>query len=415
MVFLLEIIERTMTRKYLFALYIFLNISCALYFGVLGMLGGDFKYEYPADSELLLLSLLIVLLTFWIVQRVIFKIFENIPVRKTINLNNSIVLDWLVFAIVIIGLFSSIFFSVGVLGASKDVAEDAPKLIFYFNSLFQPSLFVLIYLFYRYDSTHFFYYINFILYIILILVSGQTGQLLLLFCLYLLRKKNPLNFFQLCIFTLLGIGLYPFVRIIKDAIVQSVNAGSNLIETVLTVMSNIDIDIYFSYLFITLERFQSVSNIHYLLQNGERLSTLFDLTGSTYSFFSLYWIVSAFLRMFGIDLSNITSAQDFTAVSINGVSTWSSQIGVFGYVYFHGIYSAIIFFSIMIVLFFCIRMSKLLNKENAITNLTWFMSLLLICHGWFIPFYNYAQALLIFLGLVLTLNAFKMKHRVYGS
>lgn len=404
-----------MTRKYLFALYIFLNISCALYFGVLGMLGGDFKYEYPADSELLLLSLLIVLLTFWIVQRVIFKVFENILVKKTINLNNSIVLDWFVFAIVIIGLFSSIFFSVGVLGASKDVAEDAPKLIFYFNSFVQPSLFVLIYLFYRYDSTRFLYYINFILYIILILVSGQTGQLLLLFCLYLLRKKNPLKFFQLCIFTLLGIGLYPFVRIIKDAIVQSVNAGSNLIETVLTAMSNIDMDIYFSYLFITLERFQSVSNIHYLLQNGERLSTLFDLTGSTYSFFSLYWIVSAFLRMFGIDLSNITSAQDFTAVSINGVSTWSSQIGVFGYVYFYDIYSAIIFFSIMIVLFFCIRMSKLLNKNNAITNLTWFMSLLLICHGWFIPFYNYAQALLIFLGLVLTLNAFKMKHRVYGS
>ncbi|MHA1059385.1 hypothetical protein, partial [Enterobacter kobei] len=74
-----------MTRKYLFALYIFLNISCTLYFGVLGMLGGDFKYEYPADSELLLLSLLIVLLTFFIVQRVIFRIFENIPVKKTIN------------------------------------------------------------------------------------------------------------------------------------------------------------------------------------------------------------------------------------------------------------------------------------------------------------------------------------------
>ena len=53
-----------MTRKYLFTLYVFLNISCALYFGVLGMLGGDFKYEYPADPELLLLSLLIVLLTF---------------------------------------------------------------------------------------------------------------------------------------------------------------------------------------------------------------------------------------------------------------------------------------------------------------------------------------------------------------
>ncbi|WP_230201611.1 oligosaccharide repeat unit polymerase [Enterobacter cloacae] len=409
-----EIIERAMTRKYLFTLYVFLNISCALYFGVLGMLGGDFKYEYPADPELLLLSLLIVLLTFWIVQRVIFVIFENIPVKTTINLNNSFILDWLVFAIVIIGLFSSIFFSVGVLGASKDVAEDAPKLIFYFNSFFQPSLFVLIYLFYRYDSTRFLYYINFILYIILILVSGQTGQILLLFCLYLIRKRNALNFFQLCIFTLFGIGLYPFVRIIKDAIVQSVNAGSNLIETVLTAISNIDMDIYFSYLFITLERFQSVSNMHYLIQNGERLSALFDLTGSTYSFFSLYWLMSAFLRMFGVDLSSITSAQDFTAVSINGVSTWSSQIGVLGYIYFYGIYSAIIFVSIMIVLFFCIRMSKLLNKNNSITNLTWFISLLLICHGWFIPFYNYAQALLIFVGLVLTLNAFKVKHKAHG-
>ncbi|MCU6424843.1 oligosaccharide repeat unit polymerase [Enterobacter sichuanensis] len=404
-----------MTRKYLFTLYVFLNISCALYFGVLGLLGGDFKYEYPADSELLLLSLLIVLFTFVLLQKVIFNIFENIPVKATINLNDSYFLDCLVFAIVIIGLFSSIFFSVGVLGASKDVAEDAPKLIFYFNSFFQPSLFVLIYLFYRYDSTRFLYYANFILYIILILVSGQTGQILLLFCLFLIRKKNPLNFFQLCILTLLGIGLYPFVRIIKDAIVQSVNAGSNLIETILTAMSNIDLDIYFSYLFITLERFQSVSNIHYLIQNGERLSGLFDLTGSTYSFFSLYWLVSAFLRMFGLDLSSITSAQDFTAISINGVSTWSSQIGVFGYIYFHGVYSAIIFLSMMLVLFFCIRMSKMLNKNNAITNLTWFMSLLLICHGWFIPFYNYAQALLIFLGLVLTLNAFKMKHKAYGS
>lgn len=152
--------------------------------------GWGFQVWIPCRFRIAVIISFDCIINFFIVQRVIFRIFENIPVKKTINLNNSIVLDWLVFAIVIIGLFSSIFFSVGVLGASKDVAEDAPKLIFYFNSFFQPSLFVLVYLFYRYDSTRFLYYINFILYIILILVSGQTGQLLLLFCLYLLRKKS---------------------------------------------------------------------------------------------------------------------------------------------------------------------------------------------------------------------------------
>ncbi len=156
-----------MTRKYLAVLFAFFNISCAFYFGMLNSLGGDFKYEFTADVSLLLLSTIIALLTFFFIQVVVFSFFEKIRMDKKILYNNNISLVFIIIIITSFSIFFSLYYKVGVLGINKDIIEDAPKMVFYFNSIFQPSYLILVYLFYRYDSVRLIYYANFILYILL--------------------------------------------------------------------------------------------------------------------------------------------------------------------------------------------------------------------------------------------------------
>ncbi|APK16089.1 oligosaccharide repeat unit polymerase [Escherichia coli] len=389
-----------MTRKYLAVLFAFFNISCAFYFGMLNSLGGDFKYEFTADVSLLLLSTIIALLTFFFIQVVVFSFFEKIRMDKKILYNNNISLDFIIIIITSFAIFFSLYYKVGVLGINKDIIEDAPKMVFYFNSIFQPSYLVLVYLFYRYDSVRLIYYANFILYILLLLVSGQTGQLLILFCLYIMRKRNNFNLLRLFVLSLMGISFYPIIRIFKDAVVQSVNGNESLVGALVSVYSNLDSELYFRYLFITLERFQIVSNIHYIIENGRVLYSGFLHTGSSDTFFSLYWIFSAISKLLGYHTAHIISAQDFMAININGIPTWSSQIGVLGYFYFYQVYAVLIIMFMFFILFISITLSKYLSRNKEIINLTWFLSLMLLCHGWFIPFINYVQCLAVFVALI---------------
>ncbi|AJQ99759.1 lipopolysaccharide biosynthesis polymerase, putative [Enterobacteriaceae bacterium bta3-1] len=407
-----------MIRAYLIWLYIFFNISCAIYFGAIGKLGGDFKYEYPADVYLLVLSCFITIFTFILVQGVIFKVFERVRIRRRCSFNNTRKLDIFILVLVSLAVVISIFFKVGVLGVDKSITDDVPKIVLYFNTMFQPVFLVLIYLFYKCDSNRLIYFLIYILYVILVILNGQTAQLLILFCLFLMRKSlkgKKYNFLNIMLLTLGGLAFYPFVRMIKDAIVHSVNSKSGLADTLSMMIDGLSPEKYFDYLFITLERFQMVSNTYFIIDNGERLSSLFSHEGFSSSFYSLHWLVSAIARLLGMDTSNILSAQDFFAFYINGVSTWSSQIGVLGYFFFYNYYSIIIIVSILIILFLSVRLSAVLNKGNELVELTWCMTLLLVCHGWFLPFINYFQSLIVFFLLVLSLNARKVYYPQKGN
>ncbi|WP_330986114.1 MULTISPECIES: oligosaccharide repeat unit polymerase [Enterobacterales] len=402
-----------MTRKYLMSLYVFFNFSCAIYFGVIGKLGGDFKYESSSNVVTLVLSLMIVLFTFALIQGVIFNLFEKIPIKNNGRHVNKSALDWIMLIVVSFGIYSALIYKVGVLGVSKDVSEDAPKIIFYLNTIFQPALLVLIYLFYRYKSKYYIFYLNLLAYLILLLLSGQTGQLLLLLCLYFMRKPDKTSSLKLLLITLVGVGFYPFIRMLKDAIVQLVNNSGEWSGTFSTFLDGITIESYFSYLFITLERFQMVSNIHYLIDNGQTLGSAFQLQGMSDSFFSLFWIFSALARLLDIDVGDVVSAQDFFAYSINGIPTWSSQISMLGYFYFYGFLAGIIIAFILLLLFIAIRVSKYLSIDKEVTNLTWALSLLLICHGWFVPFMNYVQCLVCFSLIVMVFNIGNTKSLLY--
>lgn len=98
--------------------------------------------------------------------------------------------------------------------------------------------------------------------------------------------------------------------------------------------------------------------------------------------------------------AHIISAQDFMAININGIPTWSSQIGVLGYFYFYQVYAVLIIMFMFFILFISITLSKYLSRNKEIINLTWFLSLMLLCHGWFIPFINYVQCLAVFVALI---------------
>ena len=61
------------------------------------------------------------------------------PPRRFKNIRRWLILG-AIFIIIIItsfAIFFSLYYKVGVLGINKDIIEDAPKMVFYFNSIFR--------------------------------------------------------------------------------------------------------------------------------------------------------------------------------------------------------------------------------------------------------------------------------------
>ncbi|NBM57124.1 oligosaccharide repeat unit polymerase [Proteus sp. G2667] len=399
--------------SYFLYLYLFFNISCFFYFSLDGYLGGDFKNKnIETNTFLLFISLLIVIFTFLFYLKLIYKISEKITTpHLTFTRNNT--LAFITSVILFFGIYAALFFKVGVLGLEE--IEKSPKVIRWIYVITQPLYFGLIYLYYisNFKSTYF--KVNLILYLTLVLLCGQTIQLLLVFILYIYYRysyKNNSN--HIILITIMGILIYPIFRVIKDTIILSFITDSNFFHNIEKIISLNLLDIYIHYLFITLERFQIISNIQFLISNQDNIYNGYEnISNGLFGFFSNYWLQISILKLFMlIDQSyTYTSPQSYLAYLINNKTNWASHIGQAGYFIFYGINGIYIWLYSILLSLFSFILSKIITNKNNITLLTWILILQFICHGWIFAFTYFLQTLILFSILLFILGKLKIDNK----
>ena len=276
--------------------------------------------------------------------------------------------------------------------------------------------FALIYLFYRVIGSRLnkVVLLNVLLYVVYVIVSAQTINILTLFALFIisLQLKNiRVTAKKLFTLTALGLLIYPIIRFLKYAIVSSGRQNVALVSTFQNNLGDGATAMYFDFFFKSIERFQMVANIQFIMEQWDSLTYSYSsAVNGGYSFLSSYWFIDAVLRrVFGENLfAGGLSPQDFMATAINGQDTWSSHISFLGYIPFFGFYSVLVYTLMLFFVFLSIFLSRKLMANRYFLTLTWLMCLFLVCHGWFIPFINYIQSLLVFIFVIMTLQVFNV-------
>lgn len=248
-------------------LYIFFNVACVIYFSCTGLLGGDFANEYVASPFWLVVALIVVLATFYFVSCFLFNLFCSIRVTRHTQ-SNSIIIDAFLSIVIVFSTYLSVVYKIGVYGLDPDDLTSVPAYLKQIYSITQPIHLGIIYLFYRVGNFNVLTYVNLMLYIVLFLVSGQTNQFILIFALYLFYRNTyakPINKNKLVILTIFGIIFYPIFRLVKVGIVGSQRDDTELLQFATTIGSDF-FSYYSAFLFVTLERFQIVANISFILE-----------------------------------------------------------------------------------------------------------------------------------------------------
>ncbi|EML1552704.1 TPA: oligosaccharide repeat unit polymerase [Enterobacter hormaechei] len=407
--------QALLIRRYFLTIYLFFNVVCGFYFIYDGKLGGDFQGEYPTEPTLMFIAIIIVLSIFYFILSFLFSFFEKIRVRELPYCRSNL-LDYFVVILLSLSIHAAINLNVGISGLKLDEPDGSSKFYFFLISIFQPVNFALIYLFYRTVPLRVnkVFLLNIFLYVVYVIVSAQTINILTMFALfiiYLNLKQVKVSGRKLFTLTALGLAIYPVIRFLKYAIVSS---GRQNVELASTFQNNISdgvVEMYFDFFFKSIERFQMVANIQFIMERWEALSYAYNnAVNGEYSFLSSYWFIDAVLRrVFGENVfATGVAPQDFMATAINGQDTWSSHISFLGYIPFFGFYSIVVYTLMIIFIFLSILLSRKLMSSRYFLTLAWLMCLFLVCHGWFIPFINYIQSLLVFIFVIMTLQVFNV-------
>ncbi|MCF8582587.1 oligosaccharide repeat unit polymerase, partial [Enterobacter ludwigii] len=208
-----------------------------------------------------------------------------------------------------------------------------------------------------------------------------------MFIISLQLKNVRVSTKKLFALTALGLLIYPIIRFLKYAIVSSGRQNIALASTFQNNLGDGATAMYFDFFFKSIERFQMVANIQFIMEQWDSLTYSYSsAVNGGYSFLSSYWFIDAVLRrVFGENFfATGVSPQDFMATAINGQDTWSSHISFLGYIPFFGFYSVLVYTLMLIFIFFGIVLSRKLMANHYFLTLTWLMCLFLVCHGWFI-------------------------------
>lgn len=402
--------------NFLLGLYIFFNIACTIYFSATGLLGGDFGGEYKASFFWLGIALFIMLLTFVLLPTLIFYFFYSININRFKNIKSNAI-DWFFVLVFMFSIYIAMVYKMGVYGMGTEIFDSVPSHINILYSFLQIPHLGLIYFFYRVENfSRAIFLFNLTLYILLCLISGQTIQLLFVLILYLFWRRDigsPLKMSGLVFFSVIGLLLYPFIRLTKLVLVvyqrDALEAGI-VAATILNDFSGY----YIHSVFDSFERFQIVANLSFILEKFSTLSNDYQLLladNGVNNFFSSNWVFKFILKTFGffVDLSNLP--QKHLALFINGNDHWTSHISFFGYYVFYGYASLFIYLFVLLTIAIGVLICKKISNKNSVQLLNKIMILTLICHGWFMAYVDFIQALFLFYFLLYFFNAFNKNIR----
>lgn len=362
-------------------IYIISNVASFFFFLINGYLGGDFASVRVESSSLYLLySLFFTVLIFCFYTEVFFNGFEKIKI-KSFKYSSTVLLDLVVSFFLLMSIYSVSYYSIGEFVSKVEVSSQ-PLYLRSFFALFQPLHLAMIYSFYRVRKLSVIYFFNIICIIFLAILSKQTGQLLLLFFLFLyslyIYKEIRLSLVRFCALFFIGLSVYPFVRMIKEHVYS------------------FSIDNYFKYLSISLERFQSIANTQYIFENRHVFELCSASDGAMSVILSNNWLYSAIYKIL-VGSSNIfLDYQSCLAVAINNLDNWKAQVGLIGYFIIDPISGFFIMAFSVILIFLMVFLSKVISKSSEILLLSFMQFVILLLHGWITGVLLYIQSLLVF-------------------
>lgn len=365
-----------------------------------GYLGGDLAgYSFKATEEYIFLSFFLIAFLFLsfilIVVPLLYRLFEKV---SALNVVDSYAFHSFYFFICLFYLYCSI---IGI--SNHRVNHDlmlAYKYVFYFYSLLSVQFLVFIYMYYSLRSRKQLYYINCFLIFIASYLSGQTLVFILLFPLVLYRFYSESKKLSIAknIFTLfVGVALYPFFRLLKYAINTSMISDNefrldsvfNYFDAVLARESIADI--YLRFLFITLERLETVSNLEYILVNLSALKKYFSEKSYAVIDFFIFRVLDELVSGNSVRLDIM---QKHIAFLISDNDSWSAQMTFFGPLLIEGIGAIFLYGLIFLTIALCVYITSVIGGESRLLN--YLFILLFIMHGWFSPYLYFSYALLVF-------------------
>ncbi|MBL0500227.1 oligosaccharide repeat unit polymerase [Aeromonas caviae] len=395
---------------FLLWLYVFFNVACTIYFSSIGLLGGDFGGEYKASSFWLVIALCIILLTFKLLPSVIFNIFNSIKVNRCESIKSNAI-DFFFTLVFIFSIYIAVVYKMGVYGMGEDIFDSIPSHINIAYSILQVPYLGLIYFFYRVDDFRkIAYLLNLVFYISLCLICGQTFQLIFILILYLLWRRevgNPVNMKWGVFFSVVGLLLYPFIRLLKLVLVTYQHDAGEALVVAGYILNDFSGYYVFS-LFDSLERFQIVANLSFILERFDYLSSDYQRLvgyGNVNNFFSSNWVFKFVIKTFGFFTDLSDSPQKYLALFINGNDFWTSHISFFGYYVFYGFASLFIYSFVLLAVFTGVCICKKISNKNNVQLLNRIMILIMICHGWFMAYVGFIQAILLFYFLLYFFDA----------
>jgi len=395
------------TRLYLLSIYIISNVFYCYYFSKKGYLGGDFfEFDVPANYESLSVALFLILFS-WTLIGTSFFIFEKIKINNLkYDAEKSIDL---------IFLFFSLFYLFCILKGYVTVVHgekpNTPSIIKFMLFAFPVLELLPIYLFYRINNFNFTYLLVLFLTFLINILLAKTFVLIVLYVLvnvklYLYYGKTFIrfNFFSIT----LGILLYPFLRAFKVFVISFVLISG--FEPKLIAVGYFDyiynggVELYIDYLLVSLERFQHVANVSYLLDNSFSVS----------SFFSKFYLLLFDTNIVGLFNKYIFYYNGFSVntlfasfISKENV-TWNAHTGLAGLLFVDiTFFLATLLFSVLFI-FLSIFLSKSIQSNGPLNELNWTFTVIFLFHGWISAYLSHILALVYFVLLLIFLKSLNL-------
>lgn len=398
------ILEPLKTNRYLYlSIYILSNFYFVFAYSFIGTLGGDFTDRYPA-SLLSLLVAFILILFYWFLFIFAFVFFEKIKVNSIKHVNSSLV-DYLMFILALLHLNGLIS---GFISPSADVEPSVFYLLF--NYLFSVDMLLLIYLFYNVGKIRRIYYVNLFLTIFIYLYSGRTGifiYMLPLYNLYYYSKRGQINFVVNCILIGFAFFIFPFFRSLKHysllTVISDRYGELSFFDGFVEFWSENDFFItYFKYFNETLERFEHVSNVSFVMDNVVSINLYLSNFDFSYIYPATKRIIENILSLPNVPYQLNKLIGGF--VSQGETFQWNVPVGIPGLFFIDGsLLASYIFFSILLILF-SVLISKLINNNGFLLELTFLSMLLFVLHGWLNDFISYVFSLIVFFIIICTVK-----------
>ena len=390
------------TRMYLITLYALSNFFYCMYFSYTGNLGGDFsELEIDSNSEALFIALLVIFIT-WSFTGAIFYASERISIRS-IYLKDKTNIDLL---FVFIAIFHFYCVLNGYVTVANTQKPDVP-LVFKLVLFAVPTLELLpIYLFYRVGIFNWSYFFVLFIFVVVNVLLAKTFILLVLYVLINVKLyvKHQRCFIKNNILViLLGMGFYPFIRAFKVYVSSYILMNGFDLELILngyiTYIYDGGAELYGDFLLISLERFQHVANVSYLIDNLPSAHLFFSNLNLLYIDTALTKLIYKYI--FWSATEGVGVGQAFASFITSETATWNAHTGIAGLFFidpvffiFNAIFnSCLIFISVII--------AKKIDSDSILNELSWSFVIIFIFHGWSSAYFSYVLALGYFLLIVI--------------